>query len=166
MIEDRDDSRPEPVPEPAVIEAFDTTTKVDLSVSRFMYEDLLTIGPWVAERLRADRRPDLSNHLVAGWLRGCMDNNLFCLLKSDNAVGLAQITVDPLDPRPVLEEVFVYTKPTFERAGLAILDRFMEWGRQMRAVRVIFSGDSDIPGRMIEEHYGKTKQRISHYLPL
>jgi len=166
VLEDRDTSRPEPVPENRQEIVFDTTTKADLSVSRFMYEDLLTIGPWLATRLRMDRRPDLSDRMVIGWLRGCMDNNLFCLLKNENAVGLAQITYDPLDPRPVLEELFVYTKDGCEADGLPILDRFIEWGKQMQAFRVVFGGESDVPGQMIEERYGRTKQRVSHYLPL
>lgn len=126
---------------------FDTTTVAE--TSRFVMADFQNWGVFIIGRLKR-ALPFWNDANYLGKLRGCMDSNSFCFLKAKQSVGLATIGYDDLDPRPVVNLIFLFTKreegtPAEQaRDMIKVLRGVQRWGKRLQAKRIDFGPDCDL----------------------
>src|SRR5215472_4240717 len=84
-----------------------TSEPVTARIMRFAPADFQQLGEWMVWRLK-DRFPQVHDGMIAGWLKSQMDSNEAMFLRFNRAIGLAAIGhKNVLDPKPIIEEVFV-----------------------------------------------------------
>ena len=127
---------PAPLPaEPPEI-VFDVTP-VRREVRRVTQADIDRHADWLVPMIQAQwGGPSLQ--VVNGWLRLWMSDNNFNIACTDNAVALAMIDHDPMDPRNVVREVFAFSKPGFLSDEMELYRHFVRWGSSMNAIRFQF----------------------------
>lgn len=137
-------------------------------VMRFGPADFQDLGEWLLWRLK-DRFPQIHQSMVAGWLKGSMDSNEIMFLRFGRAVGMASIGhKNLLDPRPVIEEIFVLVKgrdtdgviekPAFEE-GARLYGEFKRWGETLGASEMLVERMSDVPRDLIKLALGRVWAR-------
>ena len=140
--------------EMAVVEVFPTP-----SFSRFSSTaDLVKYGVWLSDRLRT-----VWNHLnersVLGWLKGCAESNEFFFIKSVHAVSMFRVYHRALDPKPSIEEIFVFVDDADNRTaiheGAAHYGEVKRWAKGMEAREIQVGCHSDIPRPLIEGFLGR-----------
>jgi hypothetical protein len=129
-----------------------------VAISRFGLADFEPMGVWLVERLR-ERIPDLSDKMLAGWLRGAIVSNEQLLLRSENAVGMAQIAHQPLLPQPIVEEVFVFVRNEAVEEGMAMYGEFRRWASGLGASSMTVDRWTDVPRDLIKQMLGKVTLR-------
>lgn len=76
-------------PEPL---ALDTTTPMVKpgAVTRFTASDARKYAPWLLQKLTA-RWPNVSAMTFSGWIVSWSGSNMFCFVKTEHAIGLAEV---------------------------------------------------------------------------
>ena len=135
----------------------------DIICRRFNLPDMSEMGLWLFKRLES-RYPTAPDSTFSGWLRGAMESNEYHFVRTDNAVGLAQIYRLPLDPQAHLTEVFVLVKDQDALPeGAEIYRAFKRWGESMGADEIIVERQTDVPREMIREALGKVWVRETFF---
>src|SRR5258708_4882023 len=78
-------------------------------VRRFGMPELDKHGNFLVERLKT-RYPQLTDRNIFSWLRGSLESNEVQIICTAHAIGMAQITHEPLDTQPIVKEVFVFVR--------------------------------------------------------
>lgn len=119
---------------PALVQpqVFDTTTPAVLSgaVRRFSLGDL----PKYADEMFVSLHeifPHINTRMYGGWLRSCIQDNASYFVCLDNAVMLAQVMHDPMDPRPYVQIVFALGDKADKTA---LLKDTLRWARMLGAI--------------------------------
>lgn len=122
----------EPIHHPAPLE-LDTTTPMvrEGAVSRFTNVDVQRYGPWLIPKLTS-RWPQISAMTFSGWVMGWTNGNGFLFIKTENAVGLAEVFKQTPELRIKAREVFVFCNgKEHEEEALQIYREFKRWGRSL-----------------------------------
>ncbi len=125
---------------------------------RFFGSDLEEMGPWLLTRLKA-KYANLNELNYVGFFRGCMSGNEWLFLRTDHAVGLANLRYEPLNPVAYVEEVFVLCKegPEPRRAQqeemLDIYRHFRDWMESHGARLSILDRFTDLPLGMLKKEF-------------
>lgn len=137
----------------------------DFAIRRFEIADLSEHGGWIMERL-LKIYPHMNERGVAGWLRGIVASADFLFLYHPNAVALAQtVQYDPLDPKMVVREAFVWAKDPENKAHVAaaaeFYEKFTQWAKAQMLDVVIVEERTDVPHDTIKDKLGRvfTKQQ-------
>lgn len=136
-------------------------------VRRFELADLTTHGPWLLRRFM-QKRPDLSEGQIAGWLRGRIYDNEHLFLYQDNAVAMTQLVHSPgLKMVKVVQEHFVWMKNREDKAQLEhvadFYDHIKVWAQRIGAERIIVCEDTDVPKSIIQQRLGRVYDTtVSH----
>lgn len=132
----------------------------NVAIRRFGTADLASTGRWLIYRLQ-EKFPSLSDSNIAGWVRGEVDSNESLFRISDvpaghiqNAVGLFKIRMAPMEPRPMVEEVFVLVRNDAWADGAAIYREAKRWGESMNASGLIVDRFTDVPTEIIAKAIG------------
>ena len=151
-----------------VVEKLPASEPASARVMRFGLGDFQELGEWLLWRLK-DRYPQVNASTLSGWLRGEMVNNEVMFIRLGNAVGMASIGHKSLlDPRPVIEEIFVLVKgrdadAVIEKAHLAegarLYEEFKRWGETLGASELLVERMSDVPRDMIKAALGRVFAR-------
>jgi len=149
-------------PEPAPI--FDTRP-VKPIIRRLDQAALNLLAPWLVPLLQ-EQFGVQNQTIVNGWLRMWMLENQFNIACSDHAVGLAQIVNDPMDPTPIVEEVFTFCQPGFETDGIEIYRHFEAWGKLVHATEFRFEKAAGARKELLKEAFPRFKWRSICYLEL
>ena len=104
---------------------FDTTTPSRQPVRRLLPAEVDNYAAWLVPLIQ-QYWGDPAPQVVMGWLRSWSLSNQHNIGCTDNAVGLAQLVMDPMHPVPRVEEVFLFCKPGHTEDGIAI---YAHWGR-------------------------------------
>lgn len=140
---------------------------VPADIRRFGVADLSTHGGWVLKRLML-LFPDMAERFIGGWLNGLIGDNEHLFLYQKHAVALAQVVSVPgLKPGKMIQERFVWVEDKSDKEQLELAadfyDHFVEWGRGMRAERIICCENTDVPKSLIEARIGRLfDTKISH----
>jgi hypothetical protein len=126
---------PAPAEPPEIV--FDVTP-VRRSVRRLTQADVDRHADWLVPLIQ-EQWGGPSLRTVNGWLRLWMSDNAFNIACTDNAVSLAMIDHDPMDPRTVIQEVFTFCRDGFAADEVVLYQHFIRWGASMQAVRFQFS---------------------------
>lgn len=145
----------------------------EIVMERFNSPDLTVWGGWLLERLK-EFYPHLTDQTLAGWLRASINSNEAHIVHSGMAIGMAQITHEPLEAQPSVKEVFVFCrssddeteKQTALKQGAAIYSEFRRWGMSLGAKEFVGGGHSDVPRELIEEEIGKIFVKQTGYIRL
>lgn len=144
---------------------FDTGTPAVGTAWRFNMEDIQLTSSWLVPRLR-ERWSRVTDTSFVGWMRSFMADNQFSFMRTENAVGLAQLINDPMSPDLIVDEIFVWTTPGHEKEGGAIYDHWKRWGIGVRAVEFRFGYDTDVPIPVIRAVVGGKRTRTIQYVNL
>ena len=125
----------------------------EITVRRLTNMDLEKHKTWLFPRLQEHFEIE-NTTILAGWVRSWMLGNEYNLACTDNSIALATIGRDPLNPTPVIQEVFLFVPEGHEKEGIALYKHFMRWGRSMRAKEFVFNKVS-----------GKHKEYLQAELP-
>ena len=138
------------------------------SITRFIEPDLQKYGTWLLDRLK--ERWALNERNIYGWLKSSMLSRECLCIKTAHAVGFAQVTHRPLEPRPDVTEVFVKVEnPSDEqqlREGAVIYLEFQRWAKSMDAAELMVDRFTDIPRPMIADILGLVHKREVSYVRL
>src|SRR5579872_144789 len=130
--------------------------------SRFVFPDFSTYGAWLVDRLRP-MWPHVTERSIIGWLRGCSESKEFHFLKTDHAVGMAEVSYHPLTAIPQIEETFVIVDNVTREKSLyeacAIYCGFKRWAKTLGADEIVVGRCSDVPLELIERAIGKIAKR-------
>ena len=132
------------------------------SMRRFELPDLTNHGGWITKRLLT-AFPHRTAQDLAGWLRGILYSNEFLFLYQDHGVALATVTrAHPLEPRPIVQEMFVLVEEGHVQEGAVFYDWFVRWAKAQSIDTIAVEALSDVPHDMIKERVGRlfTKQVI------
>lgn len=127
----------EPMRHPARFE-FDTKTPMVKpgDVTKFTVADVQRYGPWLIPKLTA-RWPQISAMTFSGWVVGWTSINTVLFIKTENAVGMAEIYKETPDLRLKAREVFVFCNGVeHEDEAVLIYKDFKRWGRTMGVDRI------------------------------
>lgn len=136
-------------------------------VRRFEIADLTTHGPWLMKRF-TQKRPDLQEQQIAGWLRGRIYDNEHLFLYQDNAVAMAQLVHSPgLKMVKVVQEHFVWVRNREDKTQLDhaadFYDHMKVWAQRLSAERIIVCEDTDVPKSLIQQRLGRVYDTtVSH----
>ena len=136
-------------------------------VRRFEVADLSTHGPWLVKRFM-QKRPDLTEGQIAGWLRGRIYDNEHLFLYQDNAVAMAQLIHAPgLKMVKVVQEHFVWIRNREDKTQIEAAADFYDyvkgWAKRLEAERIIVCEDSDVPKTVIQQRLGRVYDTtVSH----
>jgi hypothetical protein len=136
-------------------------------VRRFELADLTTHGPWLMKRFM-QKRPDIAEKQIAGWLQGRVYDNEHMFLYQDDAVALAQIVHSPgMKMVKVVQEQFVWVRDRENKAQLENAADFYThmraWAKRLDAERIIVCEDTDVPKTLIVQRLGRVYDTtISH----
>ena len=137
------------------------------AVRRFEIPDLTTHGPWLLKRFM-QKRQDLSEGQIAGWLRGRIYDNEHLFLYQDNAVAMAQLIHAPgLKMVKVVQEHFVWAKNRDDKSQIEFVADFYDhikgWAKRLEAERIIVCEDTDVPKSVIQQRLGRVYDTtVSH----
>lgn len=140
-------------------------SQVDYPVRRFGINDVQDMGLWILECLKPDY-PHLTEQTLAGWLRGCMENNEYCFVRTANAVGLAVRGSKTLESRPTVDEVFVLARAGHNDEAGAIYGQFRSWAKGINASEMHVGYNSDFTLAKIKAVLGPIKERVWHVVEL
>jgi hypothetical protein len=122
---------------------------------RFELPDLTKHGGWITARL-LKAFPHRTAHDLAGWLRGILYSNEFLFLYQDHGVALATVTrLHPLEPKSIVQEIFVFAQEGHEQEGAAFYDWFSRWAHSQGIDVVAVEALSDVPHEVIRERMGR-----------
>lgn len=141
---------------------------IDVNPTRLLTEDFGTYAPWLFARMR-EIRPDLNDRGIASWLSNLCASNECNLVKTRNAVGLAELTRRPMEHQVQIGVVFIFAKDERVESmseAAALYRHFQKWGRGLGASVMDVNGVSDVPLELIERGCGKVKQRRVHYVDI
>lgn len=125
---------PTPAEPPEIV--FDVTPVVRV-VRRLTQADVDRHADWLVPLIQAQWGGP-SVQVVNGWLRLWMSDNEFNIACTDNAVSLAMIDHDPMDPRNIIKEVFCFSREGYLADEMAIYRHFIRWGSSMNALQFRF----------------------------
>lgn len=136
-------------------------------VRKFTLADMNECGQWMLTRMR-EHWPAVSDANFAGHVRQIMGANDRLLVRTAQAVALADLTYEPFDPRPVVRVVFAWTfvkrehmpklegkdheinqkvKQEGDRQVVRLVRACQAWAQNMRAKRVDLGQNLDLgPG--------------------
>ena len=132
--EKRAPGRPRKYPAPVEVEkpVEFITEPVKVDVRRMTQSDIDKHSPWLVPMIQEFfGGPSVS--VVAGWLRMWLLSNEYNIACTDNAVGLAMLQYDPLDPVPMVQEIFTFSQDGFVKDDISIYRHFIQWGKSVRA---------------------------------
>lgn len=147
--------------------------KPDLRYFRIAAPDITKHGDWLLWRLR-DRYPHLTDANLMGWLRGQTESNEVKFVGYGRAWGMASIGHKPLDPRPIVNEVFVFIQPRDDGVidkdampeGIAIYAEFKRWAESLGAAEITFDYNTDVPREMVKGVLGRVSIREVSFVKL
>ncbi|MDE2020517.1 MAG: hypothetical protein KGJ13_09300 [Patescibacteria group bacterium] len=131
-------------------------------VSRFMFPDFSVYGSWMVDRLRTIW-PGVNERSIIGWLRGCSESKEYHFVKTPHAVGMAEVTYQPLTSIAKVGEIFVIVdnkmreKSLYE--GCAIYGEFKRWSKTIGSGLIGVGVYTDVPLELIECAIGKIKKQ-------
>ncbi len=140
---------------------------VPVIIRRFSTADLSQHGGWILKRLQP-MFADCSEQWIAGWMRGLIGNNEHLFLYQPHAVALFQAINSPgLRPAKMVQERFVWVEDKSDseqiESAADFYDYVADWGRGLRAERIIACESTDVPKPKIEERLGRLfNTTISH----
>lgn len=127
-------------------------------VARMTPSDLEEMHPWLHSRL-VQRHPHASPQQTKTWLQGVLTDNGHWFVRSGDAVALARIVRDPLEPQPRAEEMFVLSR-SGPLSDVADLYAYMaKWALNQEARSLDVLRFTDVPVRDFEMRLGKTRPR-------
>jgi hypothetical protein len=118
-------------------------------IRRCTVVDMPEWGPWLLGRLR-EKWPTIGDGSLLGKIGAWSASNEFLFIRNDFAVLLAIVMHDNVDGRPYVRAMFAFARDSApqssagEHAIVALHRHIREWAKSMRAMRVYFSGRSDI----------------------
>lgn len=122
--------------------------------------DLIKSGVWVSDRVR-QKWSHLNERTVLGWLKGCAESNENLFIKSLHSVSMFRTVHNALDPKPSIEEIFVFVDdPQNKQAineGAANYGEMRRWAQGMGAERAVVGQNTDIPISMIRSVLGSVE---------
>lgn len=132
---------------------------VPADIRRFGIADLSAHGGWILKRL-LPLYPDVPERFIGGWLNGLIGDNEHLFLYQKRAVALAQVVSVPgLKPGKMVQERFVWVEDKNDKNQIEFAAdfylNFAEWGRGMRAERIICCENTDVPKSLIEARIGR-----------
>ncbi len=142
-------------------------------IHRFNMGDLAKYGEWLLWRLK-EKYP-LGDRNLASWLGSLMVTSEIMFIRTERAVGVAQLLRRRLEPQPYVEEVFVLCKgrdsdgiiePAAHEEGVLIYGEFKRWGESNGASEWIVERWTDVPREMIKGKLGRLWLRESTYTKL
>ena len=136
----------EPMRHPARF-AFDTTTPMVKpgAVSRFGPADVQKYGPWLIPKL-TQRWPQVSAMTFSGWVMGWTNVNTILFVKTEHAVGMAEVFKETPDLKLKAREVFVFCNGVeHEDEAVLVYKEFKRWARSMGVDKIRnIGGASDL----------------------
>ena len=151
-----------PPPEPKVV--FDTSP-VKKVTRRLSDADLQKHASWLIPAIQ-ERWGGPSVVMVNGWLRQWRMGNEYNIACTDNAVALAELSHDPLDPVPVIREVFMFCPDEHAEDMVALYWHFVRWGRSVKASEFRFSKPAAERKEMLKTMIPGFKWRSNCYLEI
>ena len=137
---------------------FDTTTPSAKPVRRMTAIEVENYASWLIPLIQ-QYWDNPSQATVFGWLRmWCLDNqyNIAC---TDHSVGLAQLAHDPMNPRPHVEEVFLFCHPDHTEDGITIYEHWGRWAKTSNACEFRFNHVQGAPRDKIREIFPDLQYR-------
>lgn len=138
----------------------------EIVIRRVGGEDLTRMQQWLVPLIQEHWGDAPNVGTVNNWIRGWQMSNEFCFVCTDMAVGLAQVTHDPQDPTPVIEEVFLFCQRGGEADGVEIYNHWVRWGKGMRALEFRFSRGKGAPIDRLKAAFPKLQYRRICYVEL
>ena len=133
---------------------------------RFEIPDIDRHGGWVLERLQKVYKDKTPQQIVA-FLRGAVYSNEMLFLYKEHGVALAAIwRPHPLEPKPIIQEVFVLAEPGFEAEAADFYDNIAEWARRQDIDTILVEELSDVPHEAIKEKLGRVFTKTINFAKL
>lgn len=126
------------------------------------------ISVWLIPRFD-QRWPHLNPGGVISWLHACVVDRSSFLVRSQNVIALAEARQLPLDPKPVVSEMWLRSRnaPTRKEESIRVRAAIVSWAESIKARSVRLAQDSDVPGDdRIYSIKSDFKQRVVYTLDL
>ena len=125
---------------------------------RFFIADIDRVGTWLVKRIR-ERYAFMDERQILTWLRSVMSSNEWLFIKTQHAVGLANMQRMPMRMVPFVQEVFVLIMDANEESqieeGLNIYRHFRKWADSMSASELRVDIFSDVPLKYQKKEFGQ-----------
>ena len=142
---------------------FDTVTPAKAPVSRVMPTDIDDRLSWDIALIQEDfGEPPLA--VILRWMRTWSMDNQFNFAHTENAIGLAMLSNEPLTSDQIVQELFVYAKAGHRAEALDIYQHFHKWMKTSRAVRFRFNHSGGVGARELEQIFGPLKSERMWYV--
>jgi hypothetical protein len=128
-------------------------------VRRFELADLSKHGPWLMKRFAAEF-PEVHERVIAGYLRGLIEQAEYMFLYQDHAVALAQLVCLPgFKIKWIVQERFVWVEDKTDKDQLESAADFYEhmkqFARRRDADTMFVCEKTDVPKDMIQARLGR-----------
>jgi hypothetical protein len=128
-------------------------TQGEVTVRRFDLGDIDRMGMWMIQRLRKVF-PEADDRMIIGWLRACILSNEHFFVCTENAVGLAIMSREPLHTTPIVDEIFVLCRDGAVHEGVEIYKEMKRWTGNLGARRCQVRTDGDVSREKIKQAFG------------
>lgn len=151
-----------PAPPPPERAEVDTTTKIETPVERFTAVLLGKWTPWLLSRMR-QHWPHLTEWNFPGVIAEHIRSNGSLLIRSHKAIMLAVLTREAIEPRPVVDIVFMFKfhpeDPEHDKFVRPLFRQAEEWGRSngARHVRLVDVDHIDLTHTKAKDIMGSAK---------
>jgi len=125
------------------------TSPIKQTVRRVTSVDIDQCAAWIIPMIQQDFG-DPGREMIYRWMRQWSTDNNYSFVCTDNAVGLAMLSFEPMSPIATVQEVFLYVRPgrQYKPEGLEIYKHFAAWMRMNNAGRFRFW---DSPGAPMDD---------------
>ena len=133
---------------------------------RFEIPDIDRHGGWLLERLQKVYKDKTPQQIVA-FLRGAVYSNEMLFLYKEHGVALAAIwRPHPLEPKPIIQEVFVLAEPGYEADAADFYDNFAQWAKRQDIDTILVEELTDVPHEAIKEKLGRVFTKTINFAKL
>lgn len=153
---------PDPVlPLPAL-----DTSAISVPVSRFSLADFPECEEYLRDRL-ISAIPQISLMNYRSWMTSWINSNEHLFLKAPNAIGLAGIAYDPMEPRPVIQMIFLFCEGNEHLSQvIKIVREWERWGKTLGARELNLTGISEVAQGKLKSLITGTEQRTELVLKM
>lgn len=144
------------------------STEKPFEPRRVQQADFLELSMWLIPRL-VEKYPRSTPESLSGWLISTVTTYSFAFFRSKNAALLVELRLEPLEPAGIVRERFLRLRSLKSDAldvrkahyeeGLGLYKLAANWAKSIKAVRLEYGMDSDLPDQYMYENLSDAKKK-------
>ena len=121
--------------------------------------------PWLTKRLQ-EKHAEANAGEIAGWLRGCLFSNQMIFIRTEHAVGLAELCMEPLERQPFAREVFVLAMEGHTDEAVPMYAAMASWAAHQNCSRLEVDNHTDVMRADMKQQVGGFRTKSKAWMHL